>query len=245
MHPRQSEPRSQARPRGQAVQLLLRDGTLLEGDLNFGGDDRLVLFAHGSGSSRQSGRNRQVAGALRDAGLGTLLFDLLTAEEEYEERVTRHLRFDIPLLTERLIFATEWLRRELGNELRVGYFGASTGAAAALGAAALAPTGVHAVVSRGGRPDLAEPHLIHVQAPTLLIVGGADEPVIELNRRAYRQLRAERAFEIVPGASHLFEEPGALQKVSMLATQWFDRCMCLQAPEDRESTFGTRVNAPR
>jgi putative phosphoribosyl transferase len=186
-------------------------------------DSSVVVFAHGSGSSRHSGRNLAVAAALRDAGLGTLLFDLLTEEEEAAERYTRHLRFDIPLLTDRLIRATDWLRSACGREVDVGYFGASTGAAAALRAAALACEGVRAVVSRGGRPDLAGDLLSAVRAPTLLIVGGADAGVIELNRDASSQLRCTNALEIVPGASHLFEEAGALEAVSELATDWFAR----------------------
>lgn len=197
---------------------------LLRGELCLpSADSSVVVFAHGSGSSRHSGRNRVVAAALRDAGLGTLLFDLLSEEEEAAERHTRHLRFDIPLLTDRLIRATDWLRSACGREVDVGYFGASTGAAAALRAAALACEGVRAVVSRGGRPDLAGDLLSAVRAPTLLIVGGADAGVIELNREAAAQLRCTQAFEIVPGASHLFEEAGALEAVSELATGWFAR----------------------
>lgn len=183
----------------------------------------MVLFAHGSGSSRLSPRNSYVAQALRDAHVGTLLFDLLTAEEERIDEETRGLRFDIPLLTRRLLAATHWAqaRPELSH-LAVGYFGASTGAAAALCAAACTPA-VRAVVSRGGRPDLAGPALAEVRAPTLLIVGGDDQQVLALNRRALAQLSCEGRLEIVPGATHLFEEPGALEKVASLAAQWFVR----------------------
>ena len=212
--------------RTRSVKIRLARKTVLEGDLTLGDErDAFVVFAHGSGSSRHSSRNRRVASTIQAAGIGTLLFDLLTPEEEDQEQLTRHLRFDIPILTERLIRATEWLRCEEGPRMRVGYFGASTGAAAALGAAALAPRGVRAVVSRGGRPDLAGDHLPRVKAPTLLIVGGADEGVVELNQAALAALRAPRALELVPGATHLFEEPGALEKVSTLATQWFSHWM--------------------
>lgn len=209
--------------RTTSVKLRLDRKTVLEGDLTVG-DDRgaFVLFADGSGSSRHSSRNRRVAGTIQAGGVSTLLFDLLTPDEAYEAQVTRHSQFDVAMLTERLIRATEWLRREQGSKrMRVGYFGAGTGAAAALSAAALAPKGVRAVVSRGGRPDLAGPHLARVKAPTLLIVGGADEGVVELNQRALGELRTTHALELVPGATHLFEEPGALEKVSTLATQWF------------------------
>ena len=184
----------------------------------------VVLFAHGSGSSRHSPRNRYVAGELQEAGLGTLLVDLLTPEEEAVDLRTRHLRFDIGLLAERLVGATEWLAQQPeSRELRVGYFGASTGGGAALVAAAERPEAVGAVVSRGGRPDLAGPALPRVRAPTLLIVGGWDEPVIAMNEAALAQLRCERRLEIVPRASHLFEEPGALEAVARLAREWFLR----------------------
>jgi putative phosphoribosyl transferase len=181
----------------------------------------VVLFAHGSGSSRLSPRNTYVARALRDAQLGTLLFDLLTAEEEKIDEETRDLRFDILLLMRRLIAATHWVEAqpELAR-LAVGYFGASTGAAAALCAAACTPT-VRAVVSRGGRPDLAGAALAEVRAPTLLIVGGHDQDVLSLNRRALAQLVCEARLAIVPGATHLFEEPGALEQVASLAAKWF------------------------
>jgi len=182
-----------------------------------------VLFAHGSGSSRFSPRNNYVAQALREARVGTLLFDLLTAEEERLDEETRESRFDIPLLTRRLVGATHWAQAhsELSH-LALGYFGASTGAAAALCAAACTPA-IRAVVSRGGRPDLAGSALAEVRAPTLLIVGGADRQVIALNRRALAQLTCEAHLEIVPGATHLFEEPGALEQVASLASKWFER----------------------
>lgn len=198
---------------------------ILEGDLNLPhGAKGLVFFAHGSGSSRLSPRNRHVAEALNASGLATLLFDLLTAEEEMVDVRTAELRFNIDLLSERLVGATDWAMRQLElSELGVGYFGASTGAAAALFAAADRPNFVRAVVSRGGRPDLAHPVLEEVVAPTLLIVGGNDFGVIELNREAYDRIRAEKKLEIVPGATHLFEEPGALDRVAELADHWFSR----------------------
>jgi len=179
----------------------------------------VVLFAHGSGSSRLSPRNNYVARALRHAGLATLLMDLLTEEED---RVYA-TRFDIELLTRRLVAATRWLGKQpQANRLAVGYFGASTGAAAALNAAAELGSAIGAVVSRGGRPDLAE-SLDQVRAPTLLIVGGLDTEVIELNRQAYAQLRCDKQLAIVPGATHLFEEPGTLEQVADLAARWFTR----------------------
>jgi len=182
----------------------------------------IVLFAHGSGSSRHSPRNQFVARALREAGMGTLLFDLLTVEEEEEERRTRHLRFDIPLLADRLVEATRWLDKQpTKGRVALGYFGASTGAAAALVAAAELGGRINAVVSRGGRPDLAGAALEQVTAPTLLIVGGDDTEVITLNEEAYARLRCEKQIKIIPGASHLFEEPGALEQVSRLASEWF------------------------
>jgi putative phosphoribosyl transferase len=182
----------------------------------------VVLFAHGSGSSRFSPRNRYVASILQHAGLATLLIDLLTSEEEESERWTRHLRFDIELLAQRLIGAKHWLREEPRlQELPIGLFGSSTGAGAALVAAAREPEGIGAVVSRGGRPDLAREALPHVRAPTLLIVGGDDAPVIPLNLKALDALRTVKRLEIVPGASHLFEEPGTLEQVARLARDWF------------------------
>ena len=184
----------------------------------------LVIFAHGSGSSRRSPRNQFVAGELRRNNLGTFLFDLLTPKEELTEARTRHLRFDISFLARRLVAATLWLAGELsGRGLRFGYFGASTGAAAALVAAAQLPETIATVVSRGGRPDLAEPVLEQVKAPTLLIVGGEDTSVIALNEQAYSRLGCEKSLKIVPGASHLFEEAGALEVVAALATDWFLR----------------------
>ncbi len=184
----------------------------------------IVIFAHGSGSSRFSPRNQYVAGVLQAAGLGTLLFDLLTEEEEEREFYTRHLRFDIPLLAERLAGATRWLEGQAeARQLRLGFFGSSTGAAAALIAAAQVGERAGAVVSRGGRPDLAEAVLDQVRSPTLLIVGGRDYPVIDLNQRAYERLRVEKELRIVPGATHLFEEPGALEQVAQLAADWFTR----------------------
>jgi putative phosphoribosyl transferase len=184
----------------------------------------LVLFAHGSGSGRHSPRNRYIADALNDGGLATLLLDLLTPEEDALDRKTAALRFDIELLTRRLIGATRWLRSEpLLQNCSLGYFGASTGAAAALLAAAALPDEISALVSRGGRPDLAGDHLGEVRAPTLLIVGGYDFRVIEFNRQAYALMRAERDLAIVPQATHLFEEPGALEEVARLSCGWFKR----------------------
>jgi dienelactone hydrolase len=197
----------------------------LEGNLTLpGGAAGLVLFAHGSGSSRHSPRNRHVAQILNQSKLATLLVDLLTPEEEAIDIRTAHLRFDIGLLAERLIGATDWLIEYADTRnLRIGYFGASTGAGAALVAAAERPDAVGAIVSRGGRPDLAGPALTRVRAPTLLIVGGNDFQVIELNRAAFEQLRCEKHFVIVPDATHLFEEPGALDEVAALARDWFQR----------------------
>jgi putative phosphoribosyl transferase len=197
----------------------------LEGDLVVPEGARgVVLFAHGSGSSRHSPRNRFVAAALREGGLATLLVDLLTPEEEEEDLTTLRLRFDIGLLAERLVGATDWLAQQAETRgLKVGYFGASTGGGAALVAAAERPEPVGAVVSRGGRPDLAGPALGLVRAPTLLIVGGNDLPVISLNRDALARLSCEKHLEVVPGASHLFEEPGALEQVARLARDWFGR----------------------
>ena len=194
----------------------------------------LVVFAHGSGSSRHSPRNQFVASALREAGVGTFLFDLLTAEEEQAEAHTRHLRFNIPLLAERLTGATRWVLEQLTNrDLGVGYFGSSTGAAAALIAAAELRDMVRAVVSRGGRPDLAGAALERVTAPTLLIVGGEDRPVIPLNEEAYSRLHCEKALRIVPGATHLFEEPGKLELVAWMAAEWFTGNMQPLAEQNR------------
>jgi dienelactone hydrolase len=198
----------------------------LEGNLALPASPRgLVLFAHGSGSSRHSPRNRFVARALQESGLGTLLLDLLTHEEEEVDAHTAHLRFDIPMLADRLAGATRWLMRQRETaDFQIGYFGASTGAGAALVAAAQMPEVVAAVVSRGGRPDLAGPALPVVRAPTLLIVGANDVPVIRLNETALKRLgSSESELKIVPGASHLFEEPGTLEAVAKLASEWFTR----------------------
>ena len=197
----------------------------LEGNLEIPeGAVGIVLFAHGSGSGRRSPRNRYVAHILRQGGLATLLIDLLTPEEEVIDMQTAHLRFDIPLLAERLMGATDWLTNHSSTRhLRMGYFGASTGSGAALMAAAERSDLVKVVVSRGGRPDLAGPALARVRAPVLLIVGGEDFPVIELNREAMAQLGGDKKLEIIPGATHLFEEPGTLEEVSQLAREWFQR----------------------
>jgi dienelactone hydrolase len=197
----------------------------LEGDLGVPEDaGGVVLFAHGSGSSRHSPRNRYVARALREAGLATLLIDLLTPDEERVDLRTGHLRFDIELLAERLAGATDWLMEDPDTaNLPIGYFGASTGAGAALVAAADRPQEVGAIVSRGGRPDLAGDALPLVETPTLLIVGGNDVPVIGMNEEALGRLRAVKRLEIVAGATHLFEEPGALEEVARLAVGWFGR----------------------
>jgi dienelactone hydrolase len=197
----------------------------LEGNLSLPDGVRgVVLFAHGSGSSRFSPRNRHVAHVLNEAHLATLLMDLLTPAEEEADFRTAHLRFNIGLLAGRLVAATDWLTQYPDTRhLRIGYFGASTGAAAALVAAAERPRIIGAVVSRGGRPDLAGPALPRVQAPTLLIVGGEDFGVIELNQAALAQLRCEKRLVIVPGATHLFEEPGALDEVARLAREWFEQ----------------------
>ncbi|MDQ7800302.1 MAG: dienelactone hydrolase family protein [Armatimonadota bacterium] len=208
----------------QAVRIPL-DGAGVFGDLSVPrGAKGLVLFAHGSGSSRFSPRNRFVARRLQERGLATLLLDLLTAQEEQDDAGTGRYRFDVTLLADRLLRAVAWTANHDDlRGLRVGLFGASTGAAAALRAAAADPEGVAAVVSRGGRPDLAREVLLLVRAPTLLIVGGADEPVLQLNREAFRLLTCEKRLEVVPGAGHLFEEPGALERVADLAADWFAR----------------------
>ncbi len=199
------------------------DGALLAGTLSVPASAAgLVLFAHGSGSSRFSPRNQQVAAALEQARLGTLLFDLLTAQEAAIDEVTRQFRFDIPRLGRRLVATTDWAR-ERRAELPIGYFGASTGAAAALIAAAARPNDVRVVVSRGGRPDLAGEALDAVRAATLLIVGSEDRQVITLNTTALDRMRCTRRLMLVPGATHLFEEPGALDEVTRLATEWFKR----------------------
>lgn len=196
------------------------DGVHVEGMLELPADATgLVLFAHGSGSSRHSPRNNFVAGQLRERGLGTLLMDLLTPAEDRD----RQKRFDIGLLADRLVAATRWVRRqERTRALPIGYFGASTGAAAALEAAAVLNGDIAAVVSRGGRPDLASDQtLATVSAPTLLLVGGYDDVVLDLNRQAYATLQATKELTVVPGATHLFEEPGTLEQVADLAGAWF------------------------
>jgi len=209
-------------PGARAVRIAAGEARL-EGDLAVpAAATGVVLFAHGSGSSRKSQRNRYVAGVLQGEGLATLLLDLLTLEEESIDRATARLRFDIPFLAQRLLHATEWLRGEPETSaLPIGYFGASTGAGAALVAAAELPDQVRAVVSRGGRPDLAAAALPDVKAPTLLIVGGDDVPVLGMNRAAMARMTAEVRLEIVPGATHLFEQPGTLERVADLARDWF------------------------
>jgi putative phosphoribosyl transferase len=209
---------------GKQTEILIEAGRVaLEGNLEV--PNRavgIVLFAHGSGSSRHSPRNRYVAQVLRSYGVGTLLFDLLTRDEESMDAVSGELRFDISFLAKRLTEVTRWLmqRPDMRN-FKVGYLGASTGAAAALVAASEAPDAIGAIVSRGGRPDLAADFLGSVRAPTLLIVGGDDEPVIGMNREALANLRCEKKLVIVPGATHLFEEPGTLEDVARLAAEWF------------------------
>jgi putative phosphoribosyl transferase len=195
----------------------------LQGELTVPGQAAgIVAFAHGSGSGRHSPRNRRVAETLNEAGISTLLLDLLTAREEQRDRLTGEYRFDIDLLAVRLVATVDWVRHNPTTaRLPLGLFGASTGAAAALVAAAVRPEEIAAVVSRGGRPDLAGPALPAVKAPTLLLVGGADEQVLELNRRALELLQTEKGLVVIPGATHLFEEPGALEEVARLATEWF------------------------
>jgi alpha-beta hydrolase superfamily lysophospholipase len=226
-----SDPPDSAAPARRSVSIPV-GAVLLQGDLSIPRRPAgAVLFAHGSGSSRHSPRNQFVARELRKAGLTTLLMDLLTAEEERAEAYTRHLRFDIELLAQRLAGAASWLdTRQEPAGLPCGYFGASTGAAAALLAAAREPGRVAAVVSRGGRPDLAGDALRAVRAPTLLIVGGQDEQVIDLNRQAFDQLRCRKELTIVPGATHLFEELGTLDEVARLACDWFQRHLKACAP---------------
>jgi pimeloyl-ACP methyl ester carboxylesterase len=206
----------------KSVHIALREATL-EGDLAIASDSiGLVLFVHGSGSSRHSSRNRYVADELGAHRIATLLFDLLTSDEEVIDNRTRELRFDIELLARRTVGAIEWVRGQpFGATIRIGLFGASTGAAAALIAASRLPDEVSAVVSRGGRPDLAAGSLAKVTAPTLLIVGGNDDVVIELNEEAYRQLRSPKRMEIIPNATHLFEEPGTLEDVAKIAAEFF------------------------
>ena len=201
------------------------------GDVSLAGDLELpedaagvVLFAHGSGSSRHSPRNQYVARMLRAAGSGTLLFDLLTREEEAEDTYSGHLRFDIAFLAERLVAASRWLALQpVAQYLPLGYFGSSTGAGAALAAASSLGAAIRTVVSRGGRPDLAMEALARVTAATLLIVGERDEVVLRLNEEAFARLAAQKSLAVVPGATHLFEEPGALEAVARLAAHWFER----------------------
>jgi putative phosphoribosyl transferase len=216
------------------VRLPINSTTILEGNLTVPIQSKgIVLFAHGSGSSRFSPRNRFVAERLNRDGIGTLLIDLLTRSEEEIDTITRHLRFDISLLSDRLIAATDWLIKNPDtNKQSIGYFGASTGAAAALVAAAQPQYGdmVKAIVSRGGRPDLAgAENLSLVKAATLLIVGGDDLPVIEMNRKAFAQMNNTLAkkIEIIQGATHLFEEPGKLEEVAVLASKWFNKYLAL------------------
>ena len=206
--------------------LIEREGVRLDADVSVPGEKPrgVVMFAHGSGSSRHSPRNRAVAAALVEAGLATVLLDLLTEEEDRIDQATREFRFDIPLLAGRLALASDWLREQPDmGDLPLGYFGASTGAAAALIAASRRRRQVAAVVSRGGRPALAEGALPEVRAPTLLIVGGNDPQVLELNRDAASLMTCPVEVEVVPGATHLFEEPGALEQVADLAARWFLR----------------------
>jgi putative phosphoribosyl transferase len=208
------------------------DGVRLAGELTVpAGAAGIVVFAHGSGSGRLSPRNRAVADVLVGAGLATLLLDLLTPEEEAIDRRTRRPRFDVGLLGRRVVATIDWLGREAATQdLAVGGFGASTGAAAALIAAAARPERVRAVVSRGGRPDLAGDLLRRVTAPTLLIVGGNDVEVLQLNRAAMAALAGEVRLEVIPGAGHLFEEPGALERVAELAREWFLRHLTRPGP---------------
>jgi len=216
----QAAPKEIARAREVQIQ---SGAAMLQGELNIpAGAQGVVLFAHGSGSSRHSPRNQFVARTIREAGVGTLLFDLLTSEEEAIDLRTRHLRFDIGLLAERLVDATHWLKADM-SYLNVGYFGSSTGGGAALVAAAELGGTIGAVVSRGGRPDLAGAALPRVKSPTLLIVGGLDYAVIEMNQEAYAQMTCEKELKIVRGATHLFEERGTLAEVARLAADWFQR----------------------
>jgi putative phosphoribosyl transferase len=238
----------------KTVQIPLGSTTSLSGNLDIpDGAQGVVLFAHGSGSGRLSPRNRYVAKILQEARLGTLLFDLLTEDEEVIDEQTRHLRFDIELLAKRLILATDWLLQQLNASssnsdyvLSIGYFGASTGAAAALVAAAKKTDAVKAVVSRGGRPDLAgDEYLNQVRAPSLLLVGGNDEPVIRLNQEAYNKLKLlkeedEKRLTIIPGATHLFEEPGKLEQVAQLASGWFARFLNSNSGKE-EGEFSIKV----
>jgi dienelactone hydrolase len=212
-------------------------GAALHGDLHVSAGARgLVIFAHGSGSGRHSPRNRYVARVLQGHGFATLLLDLLTVQEEQTESPAGELRFNIGLLAERLLHATRWAREsQYTSVLPIGYFGASTGSAAALVAAARQPENIRAIVSRGGRPDLAGPYLPYVKAPTLLIVGGDDTVVIRVNEEAMLHMVSETKLEIIPGATHLFEEPGTLEKVAELATNWFVQHMTTLAHREAKS----------
>jgi putative phosphoribosyl transferase len=204
------------------ISVTLGEATV-EGNLTVPHNARgIVLFAHGSGSGRFSPRNQYVAKEFNKSQIGTLLFDLLTSAEEEEDLITAEYRFNIPLLADRLVGATEWLKKSsITHSLKLAYFGASTGAAAALIAAAKLPNDIMTVISRGGRPDLAEQYLPKVKAPTLLLVGGYDEEVIELNKQAMVKMTAEKKLVIIPGATHLFEEPGKLEEVARISTEWF------------------------
>ena len=215
-------PESQADAGNTSVHIIVGNVTL-DGELKLPMNaPGVVLFAHGSGSSRNSPRNQYVAGVIRETGMGTLLFDLLTRDEEQQDAESGALRFDIALLAKRLVGATRWLEKQPETRgLKIGYFGASTGGGAALVAAAELGDRVAAVVSRGGRPDLAGDALPDVKSPTLLVVGGYDEMVIGLNDEAYAKLCCERDFRIVPGATHLFEEPGKLEQVAQISAAWF------------------------
>jgi dienelactone hydrolase len=211
--------------KSETYRIPISSNITLEGSLSIPEQPRgVVLFVHGSGSSRFSPRNRHVARVLREASFATLLIDLLTKQEEDRDRYSGHLRFNIDLLSERVVEVTNWLTMQPGvKNLKIGYFGASTGAAAALVAAARLPLVVGAIVSRGGRPDLARPFLPHVKAPTLLIVGSQDTQVIQLNQMALSLLQVEKQLVLVEGATHLFEEPGTLEQVAHLARDWFER----------------------
>jgi putative phosphoribosyl transferase len=222
---------------GRAVRIPAEEGVELEGELRVpSAAAGLVVFAHGSGSSRFSPRNRSVAGTLEAAGFGTLLLDLLSAPEAATDRLTGEHRFHVSMLARRVVAAIDWARGQPAAPGAIALFGASTGAAAALIAAAERPEAVRAVISRGGRPDLAGPPLARVRAPTLLIVGGHDTDVADLNRRAGTDMRAEVRVEVVPGAGHLFEEPGALEAVSRLAVGWCRRHL---------GTMGTTLSESR
>ena len=227
--------RQPAKPHLRSVRIAA-DSLTLEGEWCVpAGAAGIVLFAHGSGSSRHSPRNQAVARALQESGTGTVLFDLLTRDEEAEDARTGELRFDIGLLARRLVAATHWVARQpQGEHLGLGYFGSSTGGAAALAAAAELGSVIDAVVSRGGRPDLAGDALTRVKAPTLLIVGERDEVVLQLNEQACEQLRCKKELAVVPRATHLFEEPGALEEVARLAAAWFRRHLKPRGRNQRE-----------